>query len=352
MRARSVAASISLIAAISGCSGAEPGDHRVVDGPEPVARATAALGGGTVQDAVNAGGCSTLVVHGLSVQIVDEVNCLVPNALAAIPNAPNLTKSATTFGYMQTPAQAAFTKMLATNQGMSMSVDSMLRTVAQQYLLYAWYLAGMCGIQLAATPGTSNHEQGLAFDTPDYNQWMSAAMGNDFMWYGNSDVVHFDYVGPGAVDLNGKDVLAFQKLWNINNPNDMISEDGSYGPATESRLKQSPADGFPTGAPCNQPPPQDGGSGTDSGAGGDAGQAPPGDGGGPTMSPDGGGGGSGGGGPPTGDGGSAHSNQASTSSSGGCSTAPGRSDWQESALVAALGGLVLTRLRRRPVRRA
>jgi hypothetical protein len=36
----------------------------------------------------------------------------------------------------------------------------MLRTVAQQYLLYTWYQNGQCGIGLAAKLGNSNHETG------------------------------------------------------------------------------------------------------------------------------------------------------------------------------------------------
>ena len=48
------------------------------------------------------------------------------------------------------------------------------------------------------------------------------------------DPVHFDHLG--SPDIRGRDVLAFQRLWNRNNPNDQIAEDGDYGPATESRL--------------------------------------------------------------------------------------------------------------------
>jgi hypothetical protein len=315
-----------------------------------VARTSAASGGGTVADAANAGGCSTIVVHGLSKQIVDEVNCLVPNALAAIPNEPNLTESATTFAFLQPPAKDALVAALAANGGMTLSVDSVLRTVAQQYLLYAWYLAGMCGIQLAATPGTSNHEQGLAFDTSDYNAWMGALNSNGFQWYGASDVVHFDYVGAGAVDLNGKDVLAFQKLWNINNAMDLIAEDGQYGPTTESRLKQSPADGFPKGANCGGPPPNDAGAGSDAGASNDAGAGPDADADAQAQTPHDGGGtppldAAGGGNPEQGDGASAPGAQASGSS--GCRVSQSRSSGDGSLLLVGLLGAAVTRLLRR-----
>jgi MYXO-CTERM domain-containing protein len=230
--------------------------------------------GTTVQDAANAGGCSTTVVEGLSKQIVGETNCLIPKAYGAVPTMPNLAESSATFAFLQTPARDAFVKTLSDNPSMTMNVESMLRTVASQYLLYAWYQAGSCGIQLAATPGTSNHEQGLAFDTSDYAAWKSALEANGFQWYGSADVVHFDYVGAGSVNLDGKDVLAFQKLWNLNNPGDAIGEDGQYGPLTETRLQKSPADGFPIGPPCDTTtadggaPPADGGTTAHPDAGG------------------------------------------------------------------------------------
>ncbi len=225
----------------------------------------------TVQDAANAAGCSTTAVEGLSTQIVDEINCLIgPGTLALVPQEPNIVFSASSFTYLQTPARDDLVKVLQANAGMTMNVESMLRTVAQQYLLYDWYEAGLCGIQLAATPGTSNHEQGLAFDTSDYNAWMTALDNGGFKWYGSADVVHFDYAGAGAVNLDGKDVLAFQTLWNLNNPGDMIAEDGQYGPETEARLQKSPAAGFSQGATCTasdagSPPPNDAGTGDASG---------------------------------------------------------------------------------------
>ena len=60
------------------------------------------------------------------------------------------------------------------------------------------------------------------------------------------DSVHFDHTS--SADIRGEDVLAFQKLWNRNNPSDHIAEDGDYGPQTEARLKKSPATGFAIGA--------------------------------------------------------------------------------------------------------
>jgi hypothetical protein len=73
--------------------------------------------------------------------------------------------------------------------------------------------------------------------------------------------VHFDYTAGGTVDLRPESVLAFQKLWNLNNPGDKIGEDGSYGPQTAARIAKSPVDGFAKGSTCvaqsspSNPPP-------------------------------------------------------------------------------------------------
>src|SRR5690606_40481535 len=40
------------------------------------------------------------------------------------------------------------------------------------------------------------------------------------------------------------------RLWNGNDPNDLIAEDGIYGPQTEARLRESPAEGVPKGPEC------------------------------------------------------------------------------------------------------
>jgi len=61
---------------------------------------------------------------------------------------------------------------------------------------------------------------------------------------GDQDPVHYDYVGQGGVDIRQLSVRAFQRLWNVNNPQDKIAEDGIYGPATEARLLRSPVKGF------------------------------------------------------------------------------------------------------------
>ena len=257
-------------AALGSCGLAACGAHdeQEVDTAEPdgpIATITFAI---TVEEAINAG-CSTTSVKGLSEQIVGQMNCLIPGAMADVPDRPNMTKSAATFAFMQPPARDALVTALDANPGMTLGVNSMFRTVAQQYLLWRWGQSSSCGIGLAATPGNSNHESGLALDTSQYSQWRSALEAQGFEWFGSADAVHFDYRGPGVVDLKGQDVLAFQMLWNINNPSDTIAEDGDYGPQTAARLSQSPAEGFATGPMCS--PGGTGGTGGTGGAGGSGG---------------------------------------------------------------------------------
>jgi hypothetical protein len=194
--------------------------------------------------------CSTTSVKGLAEQIIEEVQCMKPGTMSRIDTIKNVSLGSAVFPYLQTPAKNALAAAVAA-RGTTMTINSALRTLPQQYLLYAWYKTGRCGIGLAASPGNSNHESGLALDIEDHAGWNNAMSSHDFKWFGNADPVHFDYVGGGTTNLFGLDVEAFQRLWNRNHPNDLIAVDGSYGPETESRLVKSPIGGFPIGAQCN-----------------------------------------------------------------------------------------------------
>lgn len=188
-------------------------------------------------------GCTTAVVKGLSQQLIDEMNCISPGVVSGIDHIAALDLYSVVFPYMQTPAANSLTARMSSRAAGSVRVSSALRTLPQQYLLYRWYREGRCNIGLAATPGNSNHNGALAIDTPDYNAIKSDMTGNGWRWLGNSDPVHFDYTA-GGMDIRSLSVLAFQKLWNRNNPNDTIAEDGAYGPQTEGKLKLAPSNGF------------------------------------------------------------------------------------------------------------
>jgi len=205
---------------------------------------------GTVREAA-ARRCSTSSVDGLSRQIIARARCIDPRAFVAVPGRPNLNVKSNVFFYLEAPARDHLLKALDANRKKTMTVHSALRTVAQQYLLRRWALGKRCGIELATPPGDSNHETGLALDISEYGAWRSALEAEGFRWLGSIDRVHFDYKGPGAASHSSVDVKAFQQLWNANNPDDKIPENGRYTPDTEDRLEKSPANGFPRGARCN-----------------------------------------------------------------------------------------------------
>ncbi len=234
------------------------------DGNGDLGSVAQALSNGDPVSAAVAQSCTTSVVKGLSTQLVGEIQCLRPNTLKSIDKLPGIALGSAVFPYLQSPAVTA---MVAAQKarGTTLSINSALRTLPQQYMLYRWYQTGRCGISLAARPGTSNHESALALDVQDNAGWRSALTGKSFRWLGASDPVHYDYVGAGAVDLRGLSVKAFQRLWNRNNPTDKITEDGSYGPATETRLARAPVGGFAKGADCTD---ADGGVKADGGGGG------------------------------------------------------------------------------------
>jgi len=203
----------------------------------------------TVEDMISTS-CSTTSVKGLSVQLVNTVNkCLHSGLLKDISGVPNVSFGSAVFPYMQAPALSAFDRAMRASTR-KMTMNSAYRSLAQQLLLYRWYLAGRCGISLAAKPGTSNHEGALAFDCNDGQSWASFLSGYSFKWLGSSDPVHFDYVGSGTINILPSSTKAFQMLWNKNNPNDKIAEDGIYGTETEKRLLKSPANGFPITTGC------------------------------------------------------------------------------------------------------
>jgi uncharacterized protein (TIGR03382 family) len=199
----------------------------------------------TVADYVGSS-CSTAVVIGLSKQISDEIACEHPGGLTHFDSSASVKiTSSAVLQYLEADAEADLVKA---GNASPVQVNSAFRTVVQQYLLYAWYQQGRCGIPIAATPGTSNHESGRAVDLANYSGEIGNMANHGWAHDVAGDAVHFDH--NASPDIRGEDIKAFQVLWNRNNPGDQIAEDGAYGPATESRIRQAPATGFAIGPTC------------------------------------------------------------------------------------------------------
>jgi len=222
--------------AAAGC--AVPGDE-----PSPALGETSSAS--TVGSFI-ASGCSTSAVRGLSVQIAEEVDCMSPDSLVRFSSSSRIAfASKAVLPFLHARAR---TDLIAAAADAKLTVNSGYRTIAQQYLLYRWFKAGRCGITAAATPGRSNHESGRAIDLGNWSTRVGVMAAHHFAHDVPGDPVHFD--NTRAPDNRGKDVRAFQRLWNRNHPGDKISVDGAYGPQTASRLKQAPATGFAKGAQC------------------------------------------------------------------------------------------------------
>jgi GH24 family phage-related lysozyme (muramidase) len=213
--------------------------------------ALTAVSAKTVEQAAIEGGCSTSVANPLSEQLITEMLCQADGSMKSIKGKQYISLGSAAFGWLQSKAADQLLKVVGDKKS-TLTINSGLRTLPQQYLLYRWKNLGLCGITAAAAPGRSNHNGGLAIDVNSYSSWTSTMSKYGWKWYGDGDKPHFDYTGSGTEDVRELSTLAFQKLWNANNPNDKISEDGVYGTNTEKRLQQSPIEGFPIGSTCGK----------------------------------------------------------------------------------------------------
>jgi hypothetical protein len=204
------------------------------------------MDGASSVDSVSSSTCSTVPVRGLSIQIAEEIRCLAPGLLVPFePTASIHFASQAVLPYLEADTYDAL-RDAAPTVGV-VTVNSGLRSLAQQFLLRRWRDQGRCGIRSAAAPGRSNHETGRALDLANSSAARSAMSSSGFTRL-SFDPVHFDHLA--SPDLRDMGVEAFQRLWNRNHPEDRIAEDGDYGSETAKRLARSPSGGFATGANC------------------------------------------------------------------------------------------------------
>ena len=187
------------------------------------------------------GGCNTTIAAALNDQLIEELNCISPRLLVNFSGS-HVTLYSAVIPWLAADA-AKDLKDATVARGERITISSAYRTLGQQYLLYKWWQAGQCGIQLAAVPGTSNHQSGRAIDTPYYAAWRSALGAQGWSWLGSSDVVHFNHLA--SRNVSSVSVLAFQRLWNKNHSTGRLAEDGRWGPAPASAMARSPTTGFP-----------------------------------------------------------------------------------------------------------
>lgn len=240
---------IALLAAIgaapSGCAQAE-GDAGCSEvswceaDRSEVGAARAAL---TLEALAGTGGCSTAGAETLSNQLIDEMLCLAEGRLVRFEHANVTLTSTRVHPYLSPAGRDALYR--AADSG-EIRINSALRTISDQYLLYA-------GCSVAATPGRSNHETGRAIDVDNWSARLAVLQAAGFTHpLPGTDDVHFEATGD---DLRSISVLAFQRLWNVNHPEDVIADDGVTGPQTLARLARAPAEGFGIDHVCSVAPP-------------------------------------------------------------------------------------------------
>ncbi|MGB3204569.1 MAG: peptidoglycan-binding protein [Crinalium sp.] len=189
--------------------------------------------------------CSTYSVRGLDDQLIAQMNRISPGLLVRIDDINNVKLAdAAVHPWMQRAAKVRLQNAVVA-RGKQIIINSAYRTLAGQMLLYQHYQNRRCGITAASTPGKSNHNNASAIDIEDSQGWRPVLQANGWRWIGSFDPMHYDCIDPGITSINSISVKAFQQLWSIVNPKDQLADDGIFGPATASRLRFSPAEGFP-----------------------------------------------------------------------------------------------------------
>lgn len=191
------------------------------------------------------GKCSTQGLVGLDNQIAALLFPVVSDELVLLDDDIVQIVGSSTIPRLQPAARRALERAVE-EQGEKVQLVHAYRTVAQQFVLFHWFQHGRCRIKLAASPGTSPHEKGIAIDIQEHARWRPVLEKHGWRWRGSADPPHFNFVGPGiGTRILTEGIRAFQRLWNLHNPDDHIKEDGLFGEKeTAPRLLRAPVEGF------------------------------------------------------------------------------------------------------------
>jgi hypothetical protein len=207
----------------------------------------------TVKEAIDkmiqANVVDTGCVSNLSRQIINQMNTLQTSILVNFESLPglNIVPAPYLNFYLQAGAKetlrAALRDGMRAQPNLKMTVNSAYRTVAQQHILYRVFQQAPRLVPLAAKPGNSNHENGLAIDIANYNAWKPYLLANGWKWLGGNDPVHF-FEDNGRTDVDDLGVKAFQTLWNRFNPSELMTVDGKFGAQTAAKMDRCLITGF------------------------------------------------------------------------------------------------------------
>lgn len=201
------------------------------------------------------------LIDGLSMQLIDEMRCMDPGWLEYYTPC----KASGCIWANGPQPLAARPEVLHALRTAAASIDDFItinaayRDVAMQY--FSRWRTENCDANFpAAIPGRSNHQGGRAIDVQSFNYWWDILLEHGFEHPLPNDRPHFEFKSTSqfrqeSEELKALSILAFQVLWNKNHPNDLIDEDGLYGPQTKQRLGSSPIEGFPISGCADPEPP-------------------------------------------------------------------------------------------------
>ena len=198
---------------------------------------------------IQANNVQTGLVSGLSQQIIAQMNNLQASTLINFDDLTGISSSGEPHLnlYLQAGAKESLRIVLRAGivqqPNLKMVINSAYRTVAQQHILYQIFQRAPKLIPLAAKPGNSNHEDGLAIDVNNYNAWKPYLLKYGWQWLGSNDPVHF-FENNGRDDVGNLGVKAFQSLWNKYKSSDLMTVDGNFGAQTAAKMDRCPIAGF------------------------------------------------------------------------------------------------------------
>src|SRR5690554_1097282 len=195
------------------------------------------------------------LIDGLSRQLVAEIRCLDPRWLEFYTSceAPGCLTANGPQLQAGRPELLDALKEVAQQNADNIRINAAYRDVGMQY--FSWWKRAFCDPSfVVAAPGSSNHQGGRVVDVHFHGFWRDKLIAAGFSNNVPNDLPHFDLVGDElfrqeSLELRALSVLAFQILWNRNHPEDLIDEDGVYGPQTAERLGSSPIEGFAVECP-------------------------------------------------------------------------------------------------------
>ncbi|MGL6131558.1 MAG: M15 family metallopeptidase [Fusobacteriaceae bacterium] len=176
--------------------------------------------------------CETSGCAGLDKQLIAEMMSMSRH-FGFIPKHPNIDVSGCLHPMLNLGAANSLIKM---KKGKKLVINSAYRTIAQQFIL--WNNKSRCGM-VAAFPGSSNHQSGLAIDIEDASYWRPYLEDLGWSWLGSFDAMHFDFAGESMKSLS---IKAFQQLANKNGAR--LAVDGELGENTLFALRKAPEGGY------------------------------------------------------------------------------------------------------------